>query len=263
MDIKINLEQVTKQAVEYVKEAGIYVRSKHQFIRNLKIDDKGIRDFVTEADTNSEKMLVALLGKLLPQAGFITEEKTVAQTIKDYNWIIDPLDGTLNYIHGLPFYSISVALQYKSKLIAGIVYEVHNQEMFTTWLDGASYLNGEKIHVSACRNMQDAMVATGFPYIRNENTKAITQTLKYFLDNCRDIRRLGTAAMDLCYVACGRFDIYYEGFLNAWDISAGILIVRNAGGMVTNFKGEDNFEEGNLVATNQFLHTQTLEAIQF
>ncbi len=250
----MDLEKLCEAVIKIVKPIGIYIKNKRDQFEDVIIEKKGVRDFVTEVDRTSEKKLVAQLSNLFPEAGFITEEKTVVQSNKDHNWIIDPLDGTMNYLHGIPLYSISIALQYQGEIILGVVYEIVHDEMFYSWKGANAYCNEKKIQVSDCATIQDALIVTGFPYIRNEErTRKLAETIKYFLDNGRDIRRLGSAATDLCYIACGRIDIYYEGYLNIWDIAAGILIVENAGGVVSDFKGQHNFSEGQILASNKSL----------
>ncbi|MBP9796597.1 MAG: inositol monophosphatase [Chitinophagales bacterium] len=258
----MDLQNLCFEVIEIVRPIGAYIKQQRENFQDILVEKKGVRDFVTEVDTNAEKRLVTALSKILPSAGFITEEKTVEQSDKEYLWIIDPLDGTMNYVHGIPIYSISIGLQYKNEIILGVVFEVANNEMFYSWKDAPAYCNGKTIHISGCNNLGDALIATGFPYIRNnERTQKISETLKYFLDNGRDIRRLGTAATDLCYVACGRMDVYYEGFLNIWDIAAGIIIAENAGAFVSDFKGERNFHSGQIVATNPDIKDTVLKGV--
>jgi myo-inositol-1(or 4)-monophosphatase len=256
------LEQLCFDVITIVKPIGAFIRNERLHFEDIKIAKKGVRDFVTEVDTNSEKKLVAALQQLLPEAGFVTEEKTVIQSDKPYNWIIDPLDGTMNYVHGIPAYSISIGLEYQHEIILGVVYEMVHDEMYYSWKGGVSYCNNKVIHISDCNQLQDALIATGFPYIRtDERTTKISATLKYFLDNGRDIRRIGTAATDLCYVACGRLDVYYEGFLNLWDIAGGIIIVKNAGGFVSDFSGGQDFTKGQIVACNPLIKEAVLAGV--
>ncbi|MBC8173428.1 MAG: inositol monophosphatase [Chitinophagales bacterium] len=259
----MHLKEICFQALGIVKETGAYIRTERKHFENIQIESKGVRDFVTVVDKNAEKQLGAALANLLPEAGFITEEKVVEQSDKKLKWIIDPLDGTMNYIHGIPIYSISVALMEENEIIIGIVYEINNDEIFYTWKDAPSYMNKKQIDVSGCAVMENALIVTGFPYTRTGRVEGITKTLSYFLERCRDIRRLGSAAVDLCYVASGRIDAYYEGYLNIWDIAAGIIIVKNAGGTTTNFTGEENYNKGNIVAANRIMHPQILKGIMF
>ncbi|MFN0276487.1 MAG: inositol monophosphatase family protein [Chitinophagales bacterium] len=259
----MSLEKICSQAIDVIKEVGQYIRHERRKLQSIHIESKGIRDFVTEVDKTSEQALAEKLHSIFPEAGFITEEKTVAQTEKEFRWVIDPLDGTMNYIHGIPIYSISVALMHHHEIILGIVYEINNDEVFFTWKGTVSYMNGNAIHISTCRKIQDALIVTGFPYTRTDRIEGITKTLAYFLEHCRDIRRIGSAAVDLCYVACGRIDAYYEGYLNIWDIAAGILIVKNAGGVATDFDGREDYASGNILACNKTLHPEIMKGISF
>jgi myo-inositol-1(or 4)-monophosphatase len=259
----MQLEKICAAALYAVKDTGKYIRHESRHLQSIHIESKGIRDFVTEIDKNSEKVLVQKLQHILPDAGFITEEKTVGQTENPLRWVIDPLDGTMNYIHGIPIYSISVALMYENEILLGIVYEINNDEMFFTWKGKPSYMNGNALHISTCSTLQDALVVTGFPYVRENRVGGITKTLGYFLEHCRDVRRLGSAAVDLCYVAAGRIDAYYEGYLNVWDIAAGILIVKNAGGIVTDFNGKEDYASGNIIACNKIIYPEIRKGISF
>ncbi|MEZ5014319.1 MAG: inositol monophosphatase family protein [Chitinophagales bacterium] len=257
-------EALCKDAMHIIRETGNYIRERRKQFASVSIAKKGVRDFVTEVDTYSEKVLIEKLGALVPGSTFIAEENTVEAHVSEYTWIIDPLDGTMNYVHGIPVYAISVALQENGKTIVGIVFEMVQDEMFCAWEGSDAFCNGEKIQVSGCAQLKDALIATGFPYIRTpERTRALANTLQYFLDEGRDIRRLGTAATDLCYIACGRLDVYYEGYLNIWDIAAGIFIVQQAGGVAVNFKGQTDFSEGNVLAANPALIETSLQGIQF
>ena len=256
------LEQLCSSVRDVVKQVGLDIAISRKRIDEIVIEKKGVRDFVTEVDRQAEQSLVRHLQNLLPEAGFVTEEKTIAQSDKPYNWIIDPLDGTMNFVHGIPAYSVSIGLEFQHEIILGVVYEIVHDEMFYSWKNAPSFCNDKIIHISDCKQLQDALIATGFPYIRNdERTTKISATLKYFLDNGRDIRRIGTAATDLCYVACGRMDVYYEGFLNIWDIAGGIIIVQNAGGFVSDFSGSDNFTKGEIVACSPVIKDVVLKGV--
>lgn len=256
-------ENICREAIVVVREAGLYVRERRRLFNHDEITKKGDRDFVTEVDKGSERILVEGLRKILPDAGFITEEKTVAQSNANLYWVIDPIDGTTNFIHNTPVTAISVALMKGNDFLIGIVYEVTMDELFYTW-QGAetSYCNDMPISVSSSSDFRKALVATGFPYQREGRIDGITQSLSYFLESCQDVRRFGSAATDLCYVACGRFEVYYESYLHLWDVAAGILIVRNAGGIVTDLKGNYTMDGTNVLAANNAeTHAKSLEGI--
>ena len=217
---------------------------------------------VSYVDKTAEQMIVSALEKLLPEAGFITEEKTVNRTGERYNWIIDPLDGTTNFIHGLPVYSVSIALQEYEELVLGVVYEINQDECFYAWKGAPAYLNGNVIKVSAAATISQSLLATGFPYYDFTKQPAYIGLFTELMKSCHGLRRLGSAAVDLAYTACGRFDAYYEYNLNAWDVAAGVLIVRQAGGDVLNFKGGNEvLNTRELLATNGKITGEMLETI--
>jgi myo-inositol-1(or 4)-monophosphatase len=208
------------------------------------IEEKGLHNYVTYVDRMSEQILIEGLGRLIPEAGFIAEEETVKRTTLGLVWVIDPLDGTTNFIHALPVYSVSIALMDGEELLLGVVYEINRQECFYAWKGSPSYLNGSIIRVSGTATLHDALLATGFPYTDYGRMENYLKVLAYLLKNSRGLRRFGSAAVDLAYVACGRFDGFYEYGLNPWDVAAGSLIVRQAGGWVSDFKGNNDFVFG-------------------
>jgi len=256
------LEQLTESVITVAKEAGSFIREQRKTFSADKIEIKGLNDLVSYVDKTAEQMIVAALEKLLPEAGFITEEKTINRTGERYNWIIDPLDGTTNFIHGLPVYSVSIALQERDELVIGVVYEINQDECFYAWKDSPAFLNGRKIKASASDSISKSLLATGFPYYDFTKQPAYIALFTELMKSCHGLRRLGSAAVDLAYTACGRFDAYYEYNLNAWDVAAGILIVRQAGGDVVNFKGGNEIlNTRELLATNGKITGEMLETI--
>jgi myo-inositol-1(or 4)-monophosphatase len=257
------MEQITQQIVEIAKEAGAFIREQRKTFTPDKIEIKGLNDLVSYVDKKAEEVIVSALQKVLPEAGFITEEKTISKTGERYNWIIDPLDGTTNFIHGLPVFSVSIALQEYDELVAGVVYEINQDECFYAWKGSKAYMNGKEISVSVSPSIDKSLLATGFPYY---DFKLQQQYIGLFTDlmkSCHGLRRLGSAAVDLAYTACGRFDGYYEYNLNPWDVAAGILIVRQAGGSVLNFKGgQECLKSRELLATNGKIAGEMLRTIQ-
>jgi myo-inositol-1(or 4)-monophosphatase len=172
-----------------------------------------------------------------------------------YTWIVDPLDGTTNFMHGLPPYSISIALSEQGKIVAGVVYIVTSDEMFTATIEGGAWLNGSRISVSAASRIEDSLIATGFPYKNFSRLGSFMGALEYFIRNTHGVRRMGSAAVDLAYVACGRFDAFFEYNLNPWDVAAGALLVKEAGGMVSDFSGDgDNVNGAETIASNSLLY---------
>ncbi len=253
--MKLPLEDITHKTIEICKNAGSYIREQSTQITERHVSEKDRNSLVTHVDMNAERMLVEKLSELLPEAGFITEEKTVAQQENELHWIIDPLDGTTNFIHGVPVYSVSVALYQNNDALVGVVYEISHDECFYAWKNGGAFLNGKPISVSPAKNIEDALIATGFPYYDYSKMENYLEIFKYFMHSTRGLRRLGSAAVDLCYVACGRFDVFYEYALNIWDIAAGLLILKEAGGHASDFhNGADHIERKELLATNKALH---------
>ena len=203
-------------------------------------------------DKKAEQILVSGLSKLLPESGFIAEEGTSVKHGETYNWVIDPVDGTTNFIHGVYPFAISVALIEKEELIAGIVYEFGLDEYFYSWKGGGAWLNGNPIKVSEVSTVGQALIATGFPYTNFTYLKEFMNSMDYFMKNSHGLRRLGSAATDIAYVACGRYDGFYEYGLNPWDIAAGILLVREAGGEVSDFNGnKEPLFSGDIICANR------------
>ncbi|NPA45858.1 MAG: inositol monophosphatase [Chlorobi bacterium] len=245
---------IIPRALDIIREAGTMVRQHHGKLSSGQIEHKGIHDFVTEIDKKVEKFLVDELSRLLPGSGFLTEEKTAEQTKADHIWIIDPIDGTTNFIHGLYPVSVSVALQHKGETVLGMVYEPGLDELFHADAGGA-YLNGRSISVSRETDLENALIATGFPYKNYDHLRAYMQSFEYLMFHTSGIRRLGSAAADLVYVACGRMDGFYEYGLNPWDVAAGAFIVRQAGGKVSGFsENADWLYGGEILATNGRIH---------
>ncbi|MDB5118319.1 MAG: inositol monophosphatase [Mucilaginibacter sp.] len=259
----MQLEQVANKVIELSKQAGDFIRQERKTFNADKIEYKGLNDLVSYVDKTAEGLIVAGLEKILPEAGFITEEQTKNKLAERYNWIIDPLDGTTNFIHGLPVFSVSIALKEYDELVLGVVYEINQDECFYAWKGAPAYLNGKEIKVSQAPTIADSLIATGFPYYDFTKQPQYIELFTYLMKNCHGLRRLGSAAVDLAYTAAGRFDAYYEYNLNAWDAAAGIVIVKQAGGHVVNFKGGDEvLDTRELLATNGKLTEEMLAAIK-
>lgn len=256
-------ENITSQVVNVSKEAGDFIRQERKKFDPEKIEYKGLNDMVSYVDKTAERMIVTALEKILPESGFITEEKTTTKIGERYNWIIDPLDGTTNFIHGVPTFSVSIALKEYDELISGVVYEINLDECFYASKDTAAYLNDKVIKVSNNPTVSSSLIATGFPYYDFSKQPAYIQLFTELMKSCHGLRRLGSAAVDLAYTACGRFEAFYEYNLNPWDIAAGVLIVRQAGGKVTNFKGgEEVMNSRELLATNGKIAGELLGIVQ-
>lgn len=255
----MDLSKLTAGVISLSKEVGEFIRREALVFEREQVEYKGLHDMVSYVDKTAEIALVKGLSLLLPEAGFVTEEKTTTITGEKYDWIIDPLDGTTNFIHGLPTYSISIALQCDDELILGVVYEINRDECFSAWKNGGAYLNSKRISVSKASRIENTLLATGFPYYEFGKLDAYLAVLKELMQRCHGVRRIGSAAIDLAYVACGRFDGYFEFNLNSYDVAAGIVLVQEAGGHVFDFSGGNkSIERREMVATNGFISAELL-----
>lgn len=244
------------------KEVGAFIRKEAEGFSKDAVQLKGKSDLVSYVDKQSEQKLVTHLQKLIPGCGFITEEDTPDDTGKEYTWIIDPLDGTTNFVHGLPTYAISVGLLHKNELVGGVVYEINRDEMFYAWKDGGAYLNGAPIHVSKVPSLEESLLSTGFPYYNFAKMDQYLAILNSLMKCSHGLRRVGSAATDLAYVACGRYEGFFEHNLNPWDVAAGALIVKEAGGVVTDFKGGTDFLFGRELVAGGASQAELLKVIQ-
>jgi myo-inositol-1(or 4)-monophosphatase len=248
-------------AGEAARGAGRILRENINGTREITY--KGDINLVTEMDTRSERAVVETLHASFPEHGIIAEEETTIRNESGYTWIIDPLDGTTNYAHGYPCFSVSIALEHKGEVITGVVYDPMRDELFAAQKGQGSYLNGIKITVSSVDTLIKSLLATGFPYDRKVSEK---NNLNYFHDllmASQEVRRDGSAALDLCYVAAGRFDGFWELKLKPWDVAAGGLIVREAGGMVSDLSGNRfDMHAEEILASNGIIHGQMVEVLQ-
>ena len=275
-----DLQQLTLSVCKVAREAGAYIRKERANFSVEKVERKHAHDYVSYVDKGSEQMIVKALRELLPEAGFITEEGTTIATphsdqrsekddvrckkddVSDFTWVVDPLDGTTNFIHGFAPYAVSIALCQGREIVAGVVYEIVSDECFYAWKDGKAWVNGQPLHVGHSE-INDALLCLQLPYNSDAYKPVITRLLNHFYGNVGSIRMMGSAAIALCYVAAGRLDAYAERYIGQWDYMAGALIVMEAGGRVTNYAGEDYFMEGDsVVATNGIIHQELLEAVK-
>jgi myo-inositol-1(or 4)-monophosphatase len=259
--MSLNYKQICLAVAEIAKETATYIQSERGKILDEQVEVKGLNDFVTRVDKTSEKMIVEALDKLVAGAGFIAEENTRPNKGEVYNWIIDPLDGTTNFIHGVPCYCISIALMKHDEIVVGVVYELNLQECFYAWKGGGAFLNGKSIHVSKANTLSNSLLATGFPYYDYKLLDQYLDLFKYFMKNTHGVRRLGSAAADLAYVAAGRFEGFYEYSLKSWDVAAGSLIVSEAGGKVSDFKGGNNYIFGQQIVCSNSAIFDEFQAI--
>jgi len=253
----MDLNQLLEKTKSIAKEAGAFIRKERQSFKVENIEHKGFNDLVSYVDKEAEKIIVEGLQKVLPDAGFITEEGTNNVRQDVFNWIIDPLDGTTNFIHGLPVFSVSIALIKEETLLLGVVYEINLDECFWAIAGEGAYCNGQPIRVSSAPKLSDSLIATGFPYYDFDLIANYLAALQRLMQKSHGIRRLGSAAVDLAYVACGRVDAFFEYNLNSYDVAAGALIVMEAGGQVTDFEGGKNFLFGRqILASNSMIHSE-------
>jgi myo-inositol-1(or 4)-monophosphatase len=237
------------------------------FGRSLQITKKGPIDLVTQADIASEKAIIATIREAFPDHAILAEESGTTNENRDDLWIVDPLDGTTNFAHGLPVYSISIAFVHHNEIVMGIVFNPQNGEFFSAVKGSGAFLNSHPIQVSSQRTVTDSLLVTGFPYLIRERTDTIMMRLTQCLKAAQGVRRLGSAALDLCYVSCGRFDGFWEEDLKPWDVAAGTLIVQEAGGRVSDFADRDYLpicrrEHDEMLATNGHIHNQMIALMQ-
>lgn len=241
----MNYQEICEKVCGIAREAGEYIAEQRETFTFDKVEFKGVQNHVSYVDKQTEELIIGRLRELTPDAGFIAEEGTDApRSDRKLQWIIDPLDGTTNFIHGLPPYCVSIGLMDDGELVAGVIYEVTLREMFYAWKGSEAFLNGRVIKAAETRELANALVAVGFSYATDPEVGNFLEQVAYYQRNTNGIRRLGSAAADLAYVACGRFDAYSQVNLAPWDVAAGALIARQAGAVVSDFSGGEDFVFG-------------------
>lgn len=254
------LESVLTEVVKLSKQVGNFI--SEQRVKPDQVELKSMNNLVTFVDKEAERMFVEGLQQIIPDAGFLTEEGTVETDERKLRWIIDPLDGTTNYLYNIPFWCTSVALFDGDSPILGVIHSPSTSETFEAASGMGAKRNGELIHVSDKSRLKDTLLATGFPYDDFGRQNEYMDLLRSLMSNTRGIRRLGSAAMDLAYVACGNFDAFYEYGLNPWDVAAGIVIVKEAGGSVSDFEGGNKALNGEeILASNTKVHKELMDQI--
>jgi myo-inositol-1(or 4)-monophosphatase len=249
-------------AIEAARQAGALLKEK--FGKQLEIEKKGEINLVTDADRASENLIKEIILSKYPSHGFKAEEGTEIQLNSDFLWLADPLDGTTNFAHGFPVYSVSIALKKGVDLLVGCVYNPNLDECFAAERGAGAYLNGNRIQVSQTLNLTNSFMATGFPYDIRESSENNIAEFAAFSISSQAIRRPGSAALDLSYLACGRFDGYWEQKLSPWDIAAGILLVEEAGGIVTDYCGKPfDLFKGQIAASNGKIHGEMIELLRY
>jgi myo-inositol-1(or 4)-monophosphatase len=258
----MDLKDLCKNIESIASETAAFIMKESEGFDMSLVKNKGLHDFVSYVDTGAEKMLVERLGDLLPEAGFIAEEGTSTKKGNRYSWIVDPLDGTTNFLHKLHPFAISIALSDYDEVIAGVVSEAGGNETFTAWKNGGAWLNGKRINVSASPDLANSLIATGFPYKDFSRLEDYLKCLEHLIRNSQGVRRMGSASIDMAYAACGRFEGFFEYGLKQWDVAAGTILVREAGGIVSDFKGNTkNITGEEIIASNKLVYNEFLEIV--
>ena len=254
----MNLEALTTAVCRIAQRAGEYIATERERFQEKRVERKHAHDYVSYVDKGSEKLIVEALQPLLPEAGFVTEEGLAAYRDEQYCWVVDPLDGTTNFIHRFPPYCVSIALCQGHEILLGVVYEVTTGECYYAWQGGGAYMDGQRISVSN-HPLDEALLCLQLPYNSDAYRPVIHTLIDRFYGHAASVRMMGSAAMALCYVAAGRLDGYVEKYIGRWDYMAGALIVQEAGGHVTDFEGQADFTQGNsVVASNGLIHEHLL-----
>jgi myo-inositol-1(or 4)-monophosphatase len=256
----LKTEKFKKVAIEAALKAGAYIEKHVGRIRGVRY--KGEINIVTHVDKKAEDIVVGTIRKSFPRHSFLAEEKAYEKRDPDFTWIIDPLDGTTNFLHAFPFFCVSVAVAYRGDILAGVVYDPMRKELFHARKGKGAFLNKKRIGVSGIRSVKKALLATGFAYDMRRKRKNNIANFVKFLKHSQAVRRAGSAALDLCYVASGRFDGFWEFYLNPWDTAAGLLMVRESGGRATRVNGaEYSIYDKEIVASNSKIHPQMVKML--
>lgn len=254
----IDLQHILVEVKALAQEAGAFLAEQRRDFDLNKVESKHSHDYVSYVDKGCEQLIVSRLKEILPEAGFITEEKTVEQERgeEELFWVVDPLDGTTNFIHDLAPYCVCIALRNRTELLLGVVYEVSRQELYSAAKGMGAYLNDKPIHVSAISDLDQALVMVGYPYDADAWRSFCLNMTGQLYGHCASIRSMGSAEAELCYVAAGKIDVYFESFIQPWDVAAGAVILMEAGGRISDYDGGDeHWESGRQVlATNGLLH---------
>ncbi|MBX2951123.1 MAG: inositol monophosphatase [Leadbetterella sp.] len=259
----MDLQEIKNLLTDTAREAGNFIRRESERFNSRSIEYKEVNNVVSYVDKEAERMIVDRLAGLDGSIGFITEEETAATADRDgYNWIIDPLDGTANFVHGVPHYSVSLALAKGKEVLAGVVYHVPADETYWAVQGGGAWKGERQLKVSEAGRLGETLMATGFPYYRFEEMNKYIKILEELMQNTHGLRRFGSAALDLAYVAEGRYDGFFEYNLNSYDMAAGVLLVQEAGGSVTDFSGGDDYLFRGDVVAGGAAHRELLQVIK-
>jgi myo-inositol-1(or 4)-monophosphatase len=250
-------------AVRAARKAGSIINRAALGGEGLKIRAKQANDFVTQVDQAAEEAIIGIVRAAYPEHGFLAEESGRSEGKAETVWIIDPLDGTTNFIHGFPQYCVSIGVQHRGSLAHAVVYDPTRNELFTATKGAGAFLNDRRIRVTKCLKLQDALVGTGFPFKELGRMDVYLAQLRTLMSTSSGVRRAGAAALDLAYVACGRLDAFWELGLSPWDMAAGALLIQEAGGLVADLKGEgDYLDRGEIVAATPKIFPALLQSLK-
>jgi myo-inositol-1(or 4)-monophosphatase len=250
-------------AIEAAKEAGKFLKRSLGNVRNIQLKAGQEKNLVTEVDKRSEDIIIKIIKQHFPHHDILAEESGSRKgASSDYRWVIDPLDGTTNFTHGFPVFCVSIAVEHNGKIIAGVIYDPNFDELFTSERGNGAFLNAKRITVSTRKTLTQSMLVTGFPYNITENPNNAVEHFVSFLMKAQAVRRMGSAAIDLAYVAAGRYEGFWEVALNPWDMAAGALLVEEAGGTITDFKGDGfSIYKPEVLASNGIVHREMMEVL--
>ncbi|HEC29377.1 MAG TPA: inositol-1-monophosphatase [Gammaproteobacteria bacterium] len=250
-------------AVRAARNAGNIIMRYADRLDTLAVTSKARNDFVTDVDRMAEQEIISVLRKSYPDHGILAEETGSQGASEEFCWVIDPLDGTTNYIRGFPQFAVSIAFKQKGRLEQGVIYDPVRQELYTASRGAGAQLNNRRIRVSPKKDLEGALLGTGFPFKQQEHLDAYLEMFKALFPDTAGIRRAGAASLDLAYVAAGRLDGFWEMGLSEWDMAAGVLLIKEAGGIVTNLRGDDSYlKTGNIIAGTPKIHHAVLRRIQ-
>lgn len=261
----VNLKTLTEKVNEITLEVSAFIKEELGKVHSNQVITKEHNSLVSYVDQEAESMLVSALKQILPESGFITEEDTINDNDKEYTWIIDPLDGTTNFLYNIPHFSTSIALKHKEELVIGVINHIMGNELYYAWKGGGAFMNDQAIHTNTTKDLASSIIATGFPYAADYNQKPYFEMMSVVMTHARGMRRFGSAALDMAYVAKGRFTAFYETSLNPWDVAGGIVICKEAGATISDYFGEDSYYNGkSIIVANEHIRKQLCDyTIQF
>lgn len=256
------MQPILNIAIRAARSAGALIARQLERVDSINVTAKGRNDFVTEVDQRAEQIIIDTIRKAYPDHAILAEESG-ARGGGEFVWVIDPLDGTTNFLHGFPHFAISIALEHKSQVLHGVIFDPIRQELFTASRGGGAQLDSRRIRVSRRPDLEGALLGTGFPFREIASLDGYLKTLRGFLPRCAGVRRAGSAALDLAYVAAGRLDGFWEFGLSRWDIAAGVLLVHEAGGLVSDPEGGEGYlESGDIIAGNPKITKKMLQTLR-